>query len=469
MTGRFWWLTSKPSFRASVSSGFLQERYVSLQSNAALKVCIVGAGPSGLATARRLLEAGIRNVVILERQATAGGNWTWADASRHSSIYDTVRSISSRDMTSFEGVPFSSTVGIYPTRTDLLLYLRRFAARFDLEQFIRFNAHVTSIVPVPEEGWRVETEGDQPEHFDAVCICSGHHWKPLYPDLPGNFTGNIVHAHEYRDCSRFAGQRVLVIGCGNSGADIAVDLARHGCPVSLTVRRGYHIVPRFLFGIPSDVLYSRLRRVLPDHVLRSLSELLLTAYRRHLVGDKLPAPNHPLFATHPLVNSELLACIRKNGVQVVGPIERVRGAEICFSPFPGRRKRSGAAQLEFDTIIACTGYEVSHPFLEPSITGGSTDALLARLHLRLVHKTMQGLYFVGLLQPSGSLWPVADAQAKFVAAHLTGQVRPPAIEPSAIDCRDRFVPSMRHLLEVNGEDYERTLLALLSASGGALQ
>jgi hypothetical protein len=442
---------------------------VSPHGKAAVKVCIIGAGPSGLATARRLLEAGIRDVVILERQAVIGGNWTWADASRHSSIYDTVRSISSRDMTSFEGVPFSSTVDIYPTRTDMLLYLQRFAARFDLERLIRFNTHVVSVVPVPEQGWCVETEGNQPEYFDAACICSGHHWKPLYPDLPGNFSGNIVHAHEYRDSSRFAGQRVLVIGCGNSGADIAVDLARHGCPVSLSLRRGYHIVPRFLFGMPSDVLYSRLRRALPDPVLRRLAELLLTAYRRYLVGNKLPGPNHSLFATHPLVNSELMTCIRKNGVQIVGPIESIRGAEICFGSFPGQRNQSGAAQLEFDTIIACTGYEVSHPFLDPSITGDSPSGLLAQLHLRLVHKTMQRLYFVGLLQPSGSLWPVADAQAKFVAAHLTGQVQAPAIEPAASDCRDRFVPSPRHLLEVNGEDYERTLLALVSAGGGALQ
>ncbi|UWZ85513.1 flavin-containing monooxygenase [Occallatibacter riparius] len=434
-----------------------------------MKVCIIGAGPSGLATARRLLEAGIRDVVILERQSTVGGNWTWADASGHSSIYDTVRSISSRDMTAFEGVPFSSTVGIYPTRTDMLLYLQRFPARFDLERLIRFNTHVVSIVPSPEKGWRVETEGNPPEYFDAVCICSGHHWKPLYPDLPGKFSGNIVHAHEYRDCSRFAGQRVLVIGCGNSGADIAVDLARHGCQVFLSLRRGYHIVPRFLFGMPSDVLYSRLRRVLPDRVLRPLAELLLTAYRHYVVGDKLPEPNHPLFATHPLVNSELLPCIRKAGVQVVGPIGNVRGAEICFGSFPNQRRRCGAAQSEFDTIIACTGYEVSHPFLEDSITGGSTDALVERLHLRLVHKTMKGLYFVGLLQPSGSLWPVADAQAKFVAAHLTGEVQPPTIEPAASDCRDRFVPSPRHILEVNGEDYERALLALVSARGGALQ
>ena len=438
------------------------------QSRAAVKVCIIGAGPAGLATARRLIEAGIREVVILERQATVGGNWTWGDASSHSSIYDTVRSISSRDMTAFEGVPFSSTVGIYPTRTEMLLYLQRFAARFDLERLIRLNTHVVSVVPSQERAWRVETEGSQPEYFDAVCICSGHHWKPLHPDLPGKFLGGIVHAHEYRDCSRFVGQRVLVIGCGNSGSDIAVDLARHGCQVFLSLRRGYHVVPRFLFGMPSDVLYSRLRRVLPDPFVRRLAELLLTAYRRYLVGAKLPEPNHPLFATHPLVNSELLPCIRNNGVQVVGPIETIRGHEICFGSFPNQRKRFGAAQLQFDTIIACTGYEVSHPFLDTSITGDSTEALLDRLHLRLVHKTLAGLYIVGLLQPSGSLWPVADAQAKFVAAHLAGKVQPPVMEPPASDCRDRFVPSARHLLEVNGEDYERALLALVSGSGGVL-
>ncbi|MGH9607174.1 MAG: flavin-containing monooxygenase [Terracidiphilus sp.] len=442
---------------------------MSPKSNPDLKVCIVGAGPSGLATARRLLEADFCNLAIIERQTTAGGNWTWGDASRHSSVYETVRSISSRNMTAFEGVPFSSTAGLYPTRTDLLLYLERFAARFELERFIRFNTQVVAVVPDPAQGWRVETEGNEPEYFDAVCICNGHHWKPHYPDLPGKFTGSVVHAHDYRDFSRFAGQRVLVIGCGNSGADIAVDLARHGCRVSLSLRRGYHIVPRVLLGMPSDVLYSRLRRWLSDPLLRRLAELFLTAFRRYLVGDKLPAPDHPLFATHPLVNSELLACIRKGGIQVAGPIESIHGAEVRFGSFPGQRTRSGAAQLEFDTIVACTGYEVSHPFLDSSITGDSTDALLQRLQLRLVHKTLRGLYFVGLLQPSGALWPVADAQARFVAAHLKGQVQPPSIEPAASDCSDRYVSSPRHVLEVNGEDYERALLALVAAGQGAVR
>jgi hypothetical protein len=106
---------------------------------------------------------------------------------------------------------------------------------------------------------------------------------------------------------------------------------------------------------------------------------------------------------------------------------------------------------------------VAFPFLASSITGTTSEQLLARLQLRLVHKDQPGLYFVGLLQPSGSLWPVADAQAKFIVAHLAGALQPPSVEPSATRTTDRYVPSARHLLEVDGENYERTLLALASA------
>jgi hypothetical protein len=426
------------------------------------KVCIIGAGPSGLATARRLLEAGIRNLSIVERQGDVGGNWTWGDRAAHSSLYETVRSISSRDMTAFQGVPFSSSVNTYPTRTDLLHYLQRMATHFDLHRHIRFNTQVVSVAPLTT-GWSVVTEGQVPENFDAVCVCSGHHWNPAYPDLPGNFSGRIVHAHDYRNSSRFAEEHVLVIGCGNSGADIAVDLARRGCKVSLSIRRGYHIVPRFLFGMASDVLYSRLRRFVPLPLLRPVAQALLTAHRRYQIGGALPTPDHNLFATHPLVNSELIPCIRSGGIRVVGPVADIHGQQVRFSPFHPRSSPAGAAMLHFDTIIACTGYKVAFPFLASSITGTTSEQLLARLQLRLVHKDQPGLYFVGLLQPSGSLWPVADAQAKFIAAHLAGAVQPPSVEPSATRTTDRYVPSARHLLEVDGEDYERTLLALASA------
>lgn len=427
------------------------------------KVCIIGAGPSGLATAHRLLEAGIRDLLILERQSDVGGNWTWGDRAAHSSLYETVRSISSRDMTAFQGVPFSSAVDIYPTRTDLLHYLQRMATHFDLRRHIRFNTQVVSVTPSTTAGWSVITEGRSAENFDAVCVCSGHHWNPAYPDLPGNFSGRIVHAHDYRNSSRFAEEDVLVIGCGNSGADIAVDLARRGCKVSLSIRRGYHIVPRFLFGIASDVLYSRLRRFVPLPILRPVAQLLLTAHRRYQIGGALPTPDHNLFATHPLVNSELIPCIRSGGIRVVGSIADIHSQQVHFSSFGPRSGSNGAATLHFDTIIACTGYKVAFPFLASSITGTTTEQLLARLQLRLVHKDQPGLYFVGLLQPSGSLWPVADAQAKFIAAHLAGAVQPPSVEPPATRTTHRYVPSARHLLEVDGEDYERTLLALASA------
>jgi hypothetical protein len=427
------------------------------------KVCIIGAGPSGLATARRLLEAGISDLSILENQSDVGGNWTWGDPAAHSSLYETVRSISSRDMSAFEGVPFSSAVDTYPTRTDLLHYLQRVATHFDLRRHIRFNTQVISVSPSPIAGWSVVTEGHPSENFDAVCVCSGHHWNPAYPDLPGNFSGRLLHAHDYKNSSGFAQQHVLVIGCGNSGADIAVDLARSGCKVGISVRRGYHIVPRFLFGMPSDVLYSRLRRFAPLPLLRPIAQALLTAHRRYQVGGALPTPDHNLFATHPLVNSELIPSIRSGAIQIVGPIVDIQGQQVRFASFEPRSSSAGAATLHFDTMIACTGYRVAFPFLDSSLTGTTTEELLARLQLRLVHRDQPGLYFVGLLQPSGSIWPVADAQAKFIAAHLAGAVQVPSVEPPATRITHRYVPSARHLLEVDGEDYERTLLALASA------
>jgi hypothetical protein len=419
------------------------------------RVCVIGAGPAGLAMTRRLLQAGICNVTVYDRQSGIGGNWTWGDPVGHSSNYETVRSISSRNKTAFEDMPFPPSVQFYPTRAELLHYLQSYATKFELLKYIRLQTEVVSVTPSPAGGWVVKTSDEPGEHFDAVCVCNGHHWDPMLPDLPGNFSGTLLHSHSYKSSVQFAGQRVLVIGCGNSGADIAVDLARRNAKVTLAVRRGYHVIPRILFGMPSDVLYAGLRLCLPHSCSRRVAQIFLHVYHRILGLRGLPAPDHPLFATHPLINSELLPCIRDGGIRVVGPIKRVMGQIVHFAD---------DQEAEVDTILACTGFRISFPFLGPEVLGQSGESILSQLLLRVVHKRYRGLYFVGLIQPSGSIWPIADLQARLVAAHMAGRLALPEQGTSLLRgvCNRRdYVASPRHLLEVDAEEYKREILGWL--------
>jgi len=426
------------------------------------RVCVIGAGPSGLAMTRRLLEQGIGDVTVFERQSRIGGNWVWESDRDHASIYENTRSISSARLTAFEGFPFPAGTSVYPDREELLQYLEFFARAFALEPHIRLGTAVLSVRADDVGGWLVRTsaagEAAAKEHrFDHVCVCNGHHSVPLMPELPGEFSGRLVHSHAVRSTRPFAGDRVLVLGCGNSGADLAVDLARRSAEVTIGMRRGYHVVPRYLLGMASDEMYEWMRRWLPGSVGRPLASLLLATYTWRPGGAKLPRPEHPLFASHPLVNGDLARFVRKGRIAVRGAVTAVEGKRVTFA--------DGQAH-EFDTILACTGYRVSMPFLDPELAAACGEQGVPDLALRIFprRQSERGLAFIGLIQPSGSIWPLADLQAHFVALNIAWGLPTRLIEQADrrwAARRRAYVDTPRHALEVDLHDYRRLMRRLI--------
>ena len=423
--------------------------------------CVIGAGPSGLTALKNLRGCGIA-AECLEREEGVGGNWRFGSPS--SRVFASTRLISSRRLTEFVDHPMPRAWPAYPDHAQCLAYLESYAHRFGLLPYIRFRTAVES-VERPEEGgpgWAVTTADGKTTRYAGVVIASGHNREPRWPDIPGTFAGPLLHAADYKSPTQpvaLAGKRVLVIGGGNSGCDIAVEVSRLAALTVLSTRRGYHVVPRFILGRPADVRGERLLAMGAPLWLRRL--VSVRAIDR-AVGlpwrHGLPRPDHRLFETHPVVNDELCTRIRSGAIESAGDVAAFAGAEVAF------KDRSRAT---FDVVICATGYRIEHPFISPEHL--ASHGGLPGLFLNLLHPVHDDIAVVGLIQPDSGQWGITDVQSQLVArmalAARSGpraaawlyrqRQRPP--QPGPI----RYVDSPRHRLEVEHYSYRCRLERLV--------
>ena len=418
------------------------------------RICIIGAGPSGIGAAKSLLDSGLRDLTIFDKNDRVGGNWIFDPRPGHSSVYETTHAISSRRLSQYEGYPMPDDYPDFPSHDLLQRYFTAYADHFGVTQFVRFGTEVTAAVPQSDCGWLVTSSGpggERSERFDYLLAANGHHWDPRMPSYPGEFTGPFIHAHFYKSAARFAGQRVLVIGGGNSACDIAVEIGRIARQCCISMRRGYYFFPKFLFGRPIDVLGSRiagwpwgLRQRAAKYALR----LAQGSNRRY----GLPEPDHGPLEQHPTLNSELLYAIRHGRVQPRPDVARFVGQEVHFT--------DGRSDV-FDTVIAATGYRMSFPFLDPALIDFS-EAAEIQLYLNVFHPRHRSLYFIGLVQPVGCIWPLAELQGKIVAREIKGAWSRPADIEARIRRQTegslfRGSTTPRHAIEVDYHLYRRQL------------
>ncbi|MFC5183809.1 flavin-containing monooxygenase [Actinomadura harenae] len=391
----------------------------------ATRVAVVGAGAAGLAAAKALLDDGL-DVTVLERGDRPGGLWVQDAPGGTSPAYDSLHLNTSKGRTEFADHPMPSLWPDYPSAALIAGYLAEYADRFGVTDRIRFGTTVTAVRRTGA-GWEVDSRDAAAEtvteEFDAVVVANGHNWDPKWPSpaYPGDFDGTQMHAHDYRDPAVFAGRRVLVVGMGNSAMDIAVDASyvSEG-PVLLSARHGAHIVPKYLFGRPSDAT-GGLLAVLPWRVRQRIAETML----RLAVGTPesygLPKPSGGLFQNHPTISDTILHRLTHGEVAARPGIERLDGGRVVFT--------DGAAE-DVDVIVWATGYRVTIPFLDRRWLGDDPEAM--PLYQRVFHLDDPTLAFIGLMQSTGAALPVVEAQARLVAAHLGGRYAlPPRAEQRA--------------------------------------
>jgi cation diffusion facilitator CzcD-associated flavoprotein CzcO len=429
------------------------------------RVCIIGAGSSGIAAAQVLHARGV-DFDCFEVGSQVGGNWRYQNDNGMSSAYRSLHINTSRQLMEYSSFPMPETLPDYPDHWQVAAYFDTYVDHFGFRDRITFRTEVVKVEPrgaTPGEGRYVVTLRARDEHgdpsepevryYDHVVVANGHHWDPRWPEpsFPGaeTFTGRQLHAHYYRTPDVLADRRVLVVGIGNSACDIAVESSRVAAETYLAMRRGAHILPKYIFGVPTDHLTSSPLARGPLRLQQVAMATMLRVAQGRLTDYGLPEPDHAVLQAHPTVSDELLTRLGHGDIDVRPNIDRFEGAKVFFV--------DGSA-VEVDTVIYCTGYKVTFPFLDErfvSVRDNRVD-----LYRRVVDPDHPGLYFVGLIQPLGAIMPLAEAQSEWVADLVDGEGALPSYDEmrqqiKAYDerVRARYVASKRHTIQVDFHAY----------------
>ena len=428
------------------------------------RVCIVGAGPCGLTAIRNLRDHGVDDLVCHEGYGAIGGLWAFSEDPQRPSVYEGAHIISSRRLSAFRDFAMPETYPDYPSHRQILAYFQAYADRFDLHRHIRLESRVESAERRPGGGWRLIVEdaaGRHEETADHLIVAAGHHRIPFVPLLDGTFDGEQIHSGDYRTPKGFDGKRVLVVGAGNSACDIAAALSRTADHVSLSLRTPQYIVPKTMLGRPIDIQYRKLHR-LPRPIRNAILRVALRAYVGPYERYALPQPEAGILAVHPTLNTDILEQLTHGTVTVRRATQSASGRTVSFA--------DGDSD-EFDTIIWATGYRTRFPFLKDERFDWS-NSIRIPLYLKIMPVDMDDIFFIGLIQPLGCIWALADFQSELVAHAISGRWQRPAdmaarIERDHTEEARRFEPSTRHAVEVDYHDYRRLMEAELKSAKAA--
>ncbi|QIB50955.1 NAD(P)/FAD-dependent oxidoreductase [Pseudomonas sp. OIL-1] len=423
---------------------------------------VIGAGPMGLAAARNLQKLGI-SFTGFDLHSDVGGLWDIDNP--HSTMYETAHLISSKRMTEFKEFPMADDVAPYPHHSALKAYFRDFASRFDLRRHYEFSTRVLSVEPAGAQ-WEVTTERDgqqQSRLFDGVLIANGTLHKPNMPALPGDFSGELMHSCDYRTPDVFKGKRVLIVGCGNSGADIAVDAVHHAQSVDISLRRGYYFVPKFIKGRPVDTLGGKVK--LP----RALKQRVDGAMIRMVIGKPsdygLPDPDYRLYESHPVINSLILHHLGHGDIHARRDISKVSGKQVSFA---------GGVSKEYGLILMSTGYLLDYPFIERRHLNWPASQDAPQLYMNVFHPEHDNLFMMGMIEAAGLGWEGRNQQARLVALYI--RQRQQNAEPAkafnkikreragvTLDGGYDYIKLPRMAYYVNKDEYLKTLAEHITA------
>uniref|UniRef100_A0A671V279 Flavin-containing monooxygenase n=1 Tax=Sparus aurata TaxID=8175 RepID=A0A671V279_SPAAU len=432
------------------------------------RVAIVGGGSSGLTCIKCCLDEGLEPVCF-ESSDDIGGLWRFKENPEpdRASIYHSVIINSSKEMMCFSDFPIPAHFPNYMHNSLIMDYFRMYADNFQLIKYIQFNTKVLQLKQRSDFShsgqWDVETEnkdGKKEKHiFDAVMICIGHHCHPNMPlrDFPGidTFTGKYFHSRDYKSPEEWRNKKAIVVGIGNSGADIAVELSRVTKQLYLSTRRGSWILDRLGYsGFPLDLFFNRvltfLQSVLPFGVVCGLAERKLNQRFDHALYNL--KPKHRLFNQHPTLNDELPNRILSGTVQVKPNIRSFQGSSVEFD--------DGSVVEDVDLVVFATGYRFSFPFLASQVVSVSENKASLYKYVFPPELDRPTLAIIGLVQPLGSIMPVSELQARWATRVFKGCIKLPSMAAMQKDVQfkqkemaKRYVTSPRHTIQIDFVSY----------------
>ncbi len=416
-------------------------------------VCIIGAGSSGISSAKVLHQKDIA-FDCFEKGSAIGGNWRYNNDNGMSSAYRSLHINTNRMVMAYSDFPMPAEYAMFPHHSQIIQYFESYVRHFGVADKITYNTAVTNVRRNDSGGYRVATSDGQERTYAHVIVSNGHHWNPRYPEpvFPGQFAGEIMHSHDYKVPEQIKNKDILIVGIGNSAVDIACEAARQatGNKVVISTRSGAYVLPNWLMGMPFDSLASPLTAKLPMSLQRLLLKTSLFLARGRQEAYGVPVPKRPLLSEHPTISQDLLTIAGRGLVQFKPNVDLFDGHTVTFA--------DGTRQ-QFDMVIYATGYKVTFPFFAPDFINVEADNNL-QLYRRVVHPDFPGLYFQGLVQPLGAIMPLAETQANWIARLISGECRLPdratmltAIGHDAEQNLRRYNRSARHTLQVDFHPY----------------
>lgn len=391
------------------------------------KYCVIGAGPCGLAALRNFRQSGIP-VDCLEKEADIGGLWNIAQT--NSSVYATTHLITSKKNSNFSGFPMPRDYPFYPHHEQVMQYFRSFADNYGLYEDISFGKAVERIEP-DRDRWKVKVAGEaEPRLYKGVVIANGHYSVPNMPDDPGTFSGEIIHSHRYKSPAQLEGKRLLVVGTGNSGCDIVSDGVGTAKSVFHSMRHGFYLVPKFVFGRPTDQSAERIQRwPVPEWLRGKIYALSHRISVGRVERFGLPKPKGGLQDQSVTIAPLYLHHIGHGKIGVKPAIEALKGDKVRFED---------GSEEQIDMIVYATGYKVDLPFIDDDILFTPEGDM--RLYMKVFHPDHDNLFVLGLLKFDGGLWPIADRQSQLVANFITASEQGAASADRLRSLKSEFVP-----------------------------
>jgi hypothetical protein len=386
------------------------------------RVCIIGAGSSGIAAAKAMKDRGIP-CDCFEKGDQVGGNWYFRNPNGMSAAYESLHINTDCRLMEYRDYPMPEDTPDYPSHRVIMDYFNDYVDHFGLRETISFNTGVEKARRREDGVWEIGLDDGRTLEYDVLLVANGHHWDPRWPEpaYPGEFRGQQIHSHAYlnpEEPVNCRGKKVLVVGMGNSAMDIACELSRPGLAdrVYLSARHGVWVVPKYIFGKPTTRLTG-----MPSWVPWKLNSWLTNLIVSLQVGKPwnygLPRPDHRMLQAHPTISQEIYIRLGSGDVLPRPGIRCLEGEAVEFAD--GRRD-------PVDLIIWCTGYKVSFPFFDPSFLSAPENDL--PLWERMIRPGIDNLFFIGLLQPLGAIMPIAEAQGHFIGDHLIGRIALPSSE-----------------------------------------
>jgi hypothetical protein len=393
---------------------------------------------------------------VFETGSGIGGMWRYENDNGMSSAYRSLHIDSSRNSLGYPDFPVPPHKPDFLSHGEILAHLEAYCDRFGVRPHIRFRTEVTRVRPLAPSDWEVTFATGEMRRYRAVIVANGHLWDPRWPSFPGRFDGTVIHSHDYRTAAPFEGKDVLVVGIGNSAVDIAVDLCRRANSVTLSSRRPAYIMPKYLMGIPTDrwsAFFARKLR-LPTRVTRTIMSQLIKLTLGNQERFGIARPRHPIWREHATISQELLPHVGHGWITIKPNIRELRGSEVAFEDGTTRA---------IDSIVYATGYKTTFPFLDPAVFAIKDND--AQLYRRIAAPEQPGLYFIGLVQPIGPTIPLAEIQARWLGAIISGAIKLPdrsamnaEIAQHRASLAKTYLGSPRYTLEVDFKDYSAQLL-----------